>query len=48
MSVQSNEPVTQASPNPAYAAVVHLTDTDTFCQAHLTYDYQMLCPYFRM
>ena len=41
MSVQSNEPVRQASPNPAYDAVVHLTDT--FCQAHLTYDYQLLC-----
>ncbi len=41
MSVQSNEPVTQASPSPAYAAVVHLTDT--FCQAHLTFDCQMLC-----
>ena len=43
MSDQSNEPVTQAaaSPNSAYDAVVHLTDT--FCQAHLTYDYQMLC-----
>jgi hypothetical protein len=45
MPVLSNEPVSQssvsASSHPAYDAVVRLTDT--FCQAHLTYEYQMLC-----
>lgn len=41
MLVQSNESLPQASPHPAYDSVVTLTDT--FCQAHLTYDYQMLC-----
>jgi len=45
MSVTPIFPVKEASvpasSNSAYAAIVHLTDT--FCQAHLTYEYQMLC-----
>jgi hypothetical protein len=45
MSVTPNVPVKAASipasSQPAYDAIVRLTDT--FCQAHLTYQYQMLC-----
>jgi hypothetical protein len=44
-SVKANVPVTQApvpaSSQLAYDAIVGLTDR--FCQAHLTYEYQMLC-----
>jgi hypothetical protein len=45
MSVTPNIPVKEASipasSQPAYDAIVRLTDT--FCQAHLTHEYQMLC-----
>src|ERR1700681_81150 len=45
MSVTPNLPVKEASipasSQRAYDAIVHLTDR--FCQAHLTYEYQMLC-----
>jgi hypothetical protein len=45
MSVTPNIPVKEASipasSQPAYDAVIRLTDT--FCQAHLTHEYQMLC-----
>jgi hypothetical protein len=44
MSEQANEPVKEApipaSSQAAYDAIIKLTDT--FCQAHLTYEYQML------
>jgi hypothetical protein len=45
MSVPSEKPVQQhsipATSKPAHDEIIHLTDT--FCQAHLTYEYQMLC-----
>ena len=45
MTVRPNVPVNKASipvsSQPAYDAIIHLTDI--FCQAHLTYEYQMLC-----
>jgi Domain of unknown function (DUF6398) len=45
MSVTSNVPAKKApipvSARPAYETIVSLTDR--FCQAHLTYEYQMLC-----
>jgi Domain of unknown function (DUF6398) len=45
MSVTPNIPVKEgsipASSQPAYDAIVRLTDT--FCQTHLTHEYQMLC-----
>ena len=45
MSVTPNIPVKEASipasSQPSYDAIVRLTDT--FCQAHLTHEYQMLC-----
>src|ERR1700726_3571040 len=45
MSVTPNLPVKKASipasSQPAYDTIVCLTDR--FCQAHLTYEYQMLC-----
>src|ERR1051325_5401308 len=45
MSVTPNVPVKAASipasSQPAYDAISRLTDT--FCQAHLTHEYQMLC-----
>jgi len=40
MSVQSQASV-PVSANSAHDAIINLTDR--FCQAHLTYDYQMLC-----
>ena len=45
MSVTPNIPVKEASipasSQPVYDAIVRLTDS--FCQAHLTHEYQMLC-----
>ena len=45
MSVDSKVPVKQplipATSQPAYDTIIGLTDR--FCQAHLTYEYQMLC-----
>src|SRR4051794_25289361 len=44
MSVTPNLPVKAsipASSQPAYEVIIGLTDR--FCQAHLTYEYQMLC-----
>jgi len=46
MSVTSNVPVKEASIPalvPAWPTMKSFTLTDTFCQAHLTYEYQMLC-----
>ena len=38
---QAGEPSVPEAAKPAYDAIVGLTDT--FCQAHLTWEYQMLC-----
>src|SRR5262249_8007367 len=38
---QEGEPSVPQAAKPAYDAIVGLTDT--FCQAHLTWEYQMLC-----
>jgi hypothetical protein len=38
---QEREPSVPEAAKPAYDAVVGMTDT--FCQAHLTWEYQMLC-----